>query len=115
MILDHEHQNVPYVKGTSSEHNLTYIAMPDTFREDLQTFSEITPFKELVLLGGRSLFAAIPEAESGRSIRVDYLEAGISLLETSGSVGQTLASIRQMQMPSIFFPSLKCRDRITPG
>ncbi|MGD9187183.1 MAG: TolC family protein [Desulfobacteraceae bacterium] len=93
MILDHEHQQVPWAKGTSGKHNLTYIEMPDTFREDLQTFSKLIPFKELVMLGGRSLFTVIPDAENGRSVRVDYLEAGMSFLEAAGSVEQTLASI----------------------
>jgi outer membrane protein TolC len=93
MILDHEHQQVPYVNGTSGKHNLTYIGMPDTFKEDLQTFSQITPFKALVMLGGPSLFAAFPDAQNGWLARVDYLEAGMRFLETAESVERTLASI----------------------
>jgi outer membrane protein TolC len=93
MILDHEHQQVPFVNGTSGRHNLTYIEMPDTFREDLQTFMQITPFRKLVMLGGPSLFAAIPNAASDWSTRVDYLTSGISILATVESVEQTLASI----------------------
>ncbi len=93
MILDHEHQKIPFVKGTSGKHNLTYIEMPDTFSEDLRTFSQITPFRQLVLLGGPSLFDAIPKAEYTRPDLVADPDVRISLLKTAGSVEQTLATI----------------------
>jgi outer membrane protein TolC len=93
MIIDHEYQKVPYAKGTSGVRNLTYIEMPDTFKEDLLTFAQIVPFHSLALLGGPSLFAALPDAEEGRDFRIPFIDAHMRLLQTRPSVDQTLTSV----------------------
>jgi outer membrane protein TolC len=90
MVLDHVHQRIPYRNGTSGRKNLTYIEMPDTFREDLLTFFDIVPFRNLALLGGRSLYASIPDAEEGRIFRMDFINSRMRLLETGPSVRKTL-------------------------
>lgn len=93
MIIDHIHQKVPFAKGTSGVKNLTYIEMPDTFKEDLLTFSEVVPFNNLALLGGPSLFESIPGAEHGQKFQVPFMKAKMRLLETNPSVAKTLSSI----------------------
>lgn len=93
MVLDHVHQQVPYRNGTSGRKNLTYIEMPDTFREDLLTFFDIVPFRNLALLGGRSLYASIPDAKGGRIFRMDFINSRMRLLETGPSVQKTLDAI----------------------
>jgi outer membrane protein TolC len=81
------------VNGTSGVSNLCYIEIPDTFKEDLLTFSEIVPYGNLGLLGGPSLFAAIPGAAHEQKFQVDFIETKMRILQAGDSVTQTLASI----------------------
>lgn len=93
MVLDHTYQKIPYRRGVSGVKDLSYIEMPDTFEEDLTTFADIVPYTHIALLGGRSLFAALPGRESGMELRMPFLAARMQMVEALNSVDGTLTAI----------------------
>jgi outer membrane protein TolC len=93
MVLDHDIQGVPYRQGTSGVKNLTYVEIPDTFEEDLTTLAELAPFDRLALLGGRSLFAALPGVEADLEFKMPYSEAQMRVVAAGPTVTATLAAL----------------------
>lgn len=93
MVLDHELQEVPYRQGKSGVKDLAYTEIPDTFEEDLTTLAELVPFERLALLGGRSLFAALPGVEAGLEFEMPYSDAQMRVVAAGPTVDRTLAAL----------------------
>ncbi len=93
MVLDHTYQKIPYRRGVSGIKDLSYIEIPDTFEEDLTTLAEIAPYDNLALLGGRSLFAALPGIEAGLEFQMPFVKARMRVVEAQQTVAETLGAI----------------------
>jgi outer membrane protein TolC len=93
MVLDHGVQKIPYRRGTSGVKDLAYIEIPDTVEEDLATLAELVPYDRLALLGGRSLFAALPGVAAGLAFHLPYSDAQLRVVEAGRTVTQTLATL----------------------
>ena len=83
VILDVALQDVPYQDGVSGQHNLSYVAFPDTLADELRRLREVVPFEKVTLLSNRPFLEAIPEMEiqterslAGLGIDFKYVAVG---------------------------------------
>ena len=83
LVIDVGTGNLPLEEGASGVRNLTYVAIPNTLRDELESFTEIVPFERLALLVNEELVPAIPNliadtVELARSAGVDvtFVPAG---------------------------------------
>jgi len=61
IVADVEIQGLPYLDGRSGTENLSYVALPDTLAEDLNSFRTIVPFEHVAILANDAFLEALPE------------------------------------------------------
>ncbi|MEZ4485085.1 MAG: TolC family protein [Syntrophotaleaceae bacterium] len=91
--VDPEVQNYPLKETASGVANFCYLASPSPIRRDLQTFSELFPFRHLAILSHRAHLEAIPALRE--EIRAELGRQGIQMtsIPVDSSAAEALAAL----------------------
>ncbi len=90
-IFDIELQNIPVMSGKSNVNNLSYIAVPDAFKQDIEAFLEITPFQDLAVLAHKSIFEAMDTLVPKMQRSLEAYSITVHPVEATGSIDAILA------------------------
>lgn len=107
-IIDRELSGLPIdEKGASGIRNLYYFARPTTLSRDIQTFSELVPFKKLALIYMPIVTELIPEIDN--AVQAIARDRGIAIVTIPArpSVENTLAAIPEDAQAVFIAPLLQ--------
>lgn len=86
-VVNHELQNIPYYKGTSGIHNLTYIQLKPSIENELAEMRKIADFDNLSILVSKEYMEIMnPENRSLNSIdTINGVQINLILCDTSAA------------------------------
>lgn len=100
VVIDATLQDLPYESGASGVANLTYVALPDTLAQEIETFRDIVPFQSLAILANAALIEAIPELVdrtamglAGSGIDFHYIAVGRSAAAALAAIPEAVEAV----------------------
>ncbi|MCH7664928.1 MAG: TolC family protein [Acidobacteria bacterium] len=100
VLLDPVLQGLPFTDGASGVHNLTYVSLPDTLAEELETFRGIVPFRHVAILATAPLLESIPELVertrknlAGTGVNFEYIPTRESAEEVLGALSPEVDAV----------------------
>ncbi|MCB1035655.1 MAG: TolC family protein [Acidobacteria bacterium] len=109
VVLDAALQGLPRQDGASGVLNLSYVALPDNTRKDLENFLEIVPFRKLAFLASRPLVEAIPELQLRTRSLVDELGLDFEYIPVADSADEVLSALAPDVEAVYLWPLLELR------
>ncbi len=93
VILDADLQGLSRVNGASGVKNLSYVALPDTIVQEVETFRDIVPFRKLAVVSSAALLEAIPEIEQNTSQSLEGTGIDFEYVPARESAEEVLAAL----------------------
>jgi outer membrane protein len=120
IVLDVDLQGLPQKDGASGVKNLSYTALPNPFRSDLEMFQRIVPFKKLALLtapyyGGTTLQEfqqRFPQVVKDLGLELQRIYVGESARE---ALAKLEPDVEAVYLPPLQHLSAEEHDRLIKG
>ncbi len=93
-VVDPTLQDIPLTRrGTSGRRNLAYLALPTSFRSDLETLQSLASFNHVAVMVHSELTVAVPELSARIQGEADALGLRVTVVPVGSSASEALSAI----------------------
>lgn len=94
-VIDPKIQGIPFTQGKSGRKNLSYIASPQVFVNDLRAFAELVEFKKAAVLVTAGFRGAVPALDQRSDAIAKELGVELVPIEVGPSGAETIRNLPQ--------------------